>query len=75
MDAFEEIKDMLPWLIPVFILSLSLMIIALVDLVKREKVRGNSKVVWVLIIIFINLIGPIVYLVAGRSEESEEVED
>jgi hypothetical protein len=32
-------------------------------------------VVWALIIIFINLIGPIVYLIGGRGEEKEEGED
>ena len=75
MDIFDEIKDMLPWLIPLIIIERGLMIFALVDLIRREKVRGDSKVVWALIIIFINLIGPIVYLVGGRGEEKEEGED
>ena len=74
-EVFDELKDMLPWLIPLFILQVSLMIFALVDLIRREKVRGDSKVVWALIIIFINLIGPIVYLIGGRGEEKEEGED
>ena len=75
MDIINEIKEILPWLIPLFILQLSLMIFALVDLVRRDKVRGDSKVVWALIIIFINVIGPIVYLIGGRGEEKEEGED
>ena len=75
MEVFDEIKDMLPWLIPLVIIQLSLMIIALVDLIRRQKVRGDSKVVWALIIIFINLRGPIVYLIGGRGEEKEEGED
>ena len=75
MDIFDEIKDMLPWLIPLIIIELGLMIFALVDLIRREKVRGDSKVVWALRIIFINLIGPIVYLIGGRGEEKEEGED
>ena len=75
MDLFDEIKEMLPWLIPLVILELSLMIIALVDLIGRDKVRGDSKIVWALIIIFFSLIGPIVYLIGGRGEEKEEGED
>jgi hypothetical protein len=75
LDVFDEIKDMLLWLIPLLILQLSLMVIALVDLVRRDKVRGDSKVVWALVIIFINFIGPIVYLIGGRGEEKEEGED
>ena len=74
-DVWEQIKDMLPWLIPLVILQVAIMVVALVDLVKREKVRGDSKVVWALLIIFINLIGPIVYLIAGRGEDPPEGED
>jgi hypothetical protein len=51
------------------------MVVALVDLVKRKNVRGGNKLVWVLLIIFINIIGPIVYLVGGRGEEPPEGED
>jgi hypothetical protein len=59
---------MLPFLIPLFVLEVALMVIALVDLVKRERVRGGNKVVWALVIIFISIIGPIVYLLLGRGE-------
>jgi uncharacterized membrane protein YozB (DUF420 family) len=61
---------MLPFLIPLFVLEVALMVIALVDLVKRERVRGNNKVVWALVIIFISIIGPIVYLLLGRVEST-----
>ena len=44
--------------------------IALVDLVKRERVRGGNKLVWVLVIILINIIGPIIYLLAGREDSA-----
>ena len=63
----EQITAVLPYLIPIIILQLGLMIFALVDLVRRERTRG-PKWVWALIIIFVNLIGPIVYFVVGREE-------
>ena len=56
-------------LIPLLIIQLGLMVFALVDLVKRPKVRGDNKWVWGLVIVFINIIGPVVYLVLGREEE------
>ena len=62
------VQDMLPFLIPLIIIELALVIIALLDLVKREYVRGGNKIVWVLIIVLIQTIGPIVYLVWGRQE-------
>lgn len=67
MDSIALIKQWLPLLIPVVILELGLMIAALVDLGKREKTKG-PKWVWVLVIVFINLFGPIVYFLAGRDE-------
>ena len=45
------------------------MIAALIDLEREERqVRGGSKLVWALIIVFVNIIGPIVYFVAGRED-------
>ena len=45
------------------------MIVALIDLERDERrVRGGSKLVWALVIVFVNIIGPIVYFVAGREE-------
>ena len=65
---FDDFTRYLPFLVPVVILQLALVLVALVDLLKRERTRG-PKWVWLLVILFINLIGPIVYLVIGREEE------
>ena len=64
----EEILKYLPLIIPLVLIQLSLMIFALVDLSKREKTRG-PKWLWVLVIIFGELFGPIIYFVVGRTEE------
>ncbi|HEY4687552.1 MAG TPA: PLD nuclease N-terminal domain-containing protein [Candidatus Subteraquimicrobiales bacterium] len=45
------------------------MIVALIDLFKREKVTGGNKIIWGLVIVLINFIGPILYLVIGRKED------
>ena len=63
----ENINSLIPFLIPIVMLQLGLMVFTLVDLMHRERTKG-PKWVWALIIIFVNLIGPIVYLVAGREE-------
>lgn len=51
------------------------MIAALVDLIKGEKVTGGNKLVWGIIIILFNMIGPIVYLIIGRKESDESDRD
>ena len=63
----EKIREFFPYLIPILILQLALIVIALSDLIRREKTRG-PKWIWVLVILFINLIGPIIYLLLGREE-------
>lgn len=67
MESIEIIKQWLPLLIPVVILELGLMVAALVDLIKREKTKG-PKWVWALVIVLVNLFGPIVYFLVGRDE-------
>lgn len=62
MDA---IVQHLPILMPILIIQLILLIVAVIDLVRIEKTNG-PKWLWVIIILFVNLIGPILYFVIGR---------
>ena len=56
-------------LVPILVIQLGLMIWGLYDLTRPERrVKGDSKVVWALIIIFLNYVGPILYFVVGREE-------
>jgi len=50
--------------IPQFILF----IIALIDILKSEF-QGNDKLIWILLIIFLPLIGPILYFLIGRKKK------
>ena len=66
----SEILRFLPYLIPVVVIEYGLLIIAIVQLVKNE-VRYLPKWGWALIIVFINIIGPIVFLLAGKKKDEE----
>ena len=65
----ETLKTLLPLLLPIIALQIGLMIYSLVDLFKRETVRFKNKTIWAVVIIFVNMIGPIVYLAIGRSDK------
>lgn len=67
-NILDQVMKYLPLLIPLVVIQLGLMIAALIDLYKREATRG-PKWMWVVIVIFVNMIGPIVYFVVGREEE------
>jgi len=56
-------------LIPLILIQLTLLVVALYDLTRPErKVKGDNKVVWALIILFVQFIGPLLYFFAGREE-------
>lgn len=64
--TFEEI---LPFLIPLIVLQLILVAVGLFDLTRPERrVKGDNKLVWGLVIVFINLFGPLIYFLFGREE-------
>jgi hypothetical protein len=68
-EAAVTLQEILPFLIPLVILQLVLLVVGLYDLTRPERrVKGDSKVVWALIIIFVNLLGPLLYFLVGREE-------
>ncbi|MYL50984.1 transcriptional regulator [Halobacillus litoralis] len=65
----QFINENLAIIAPLLIIQVVLMITALVSLIRAEATNG-PKWMWVLIILFINTIGPIAYFIFGRSHES-----
>lgn len=54
-------------LLALIVAQVATQLFALVDLARRDSVRGGRKWVWALVIAFGNLPGAIGYLVAGRT--------
>ncbi|MFW5943427.1 MAG: PLD nuclease N-terminal domain-containing protein [bacterium] len=67
MSELNELRELLPLIAPILVVQFALIVIALRDLMGRDRVRGQ-KWMWVLVIVFINLLGPILYLVLGRDD-------
>lgn len=70
--GLSEIKDIdfiafLPIIMPVIVVSTLLVVIALIDLYRNRKTRKNV-LPWILVILFANMIGPILYFVIGRKD-------
>ena len=57
-------------LIIIFIVLLGIIptIIALVDILKNEF-KGNNKIIWVLVVLFANFFGAILYFLIGRKQK------
>lgn len=50
---------------PLIVIQLILLVVALIDLIRIRSTNG-PKWLWALVIIFFNVIGPIVYFIFGR---------
>lgn len=57
------------FIIVLFIFLLPL--IALIDIL-RSKFEGNNKVVWVLVVIFLTIIGAILYFTIGKNQKIKD---
>lgn len=63
------LEEILPLIIPLVVLQVALMAIGLWDLTRPDRrVRGDNKLVWGLVIVFGQLLGPLVYFFFGREE-------
>lgn len=67
MEIVNNPNQLLLILLPLLILQFILLVVALLDLIKRPETNG-PKWVWLLVIVLINLIGPVLYFVFGRTK-------
>jgi hypothetical protein len=61
------VDPLLALILPLAAIQIGLLIWGLVDLTRPERrVRGDSKVVWGLVIALISFVGPLLYFTVGR---------
>ena len=69
--AFAAVMMLLPLLMIAFLIfSQGFWIWMLVDSATNKRLIGNDKLVWVLVVVFTNWIGALVYFFAGRRKGS-----
>ncbi len=55
-------------IITIVLLALALPIIALIDIL-RSEFKGNDKIIWVILVLFFNLIGTLLYFMIGTKQK------
>ena len=65
----QKLIEYLPFLIPIIIIELALAITALVHVLKHPNYRFGNKVLWIVVVLVFQIIGPIAYFVLGRGDE------
>lgn len=69
ITSFEDLKEWLPFLIPLAALQLGLMIAALVSIFKHKEYKTGNRALWVVITLLVSIVGPILYFVLGKEED------
>jgi ABC-2 type transport system ATP-binding protein len=55
-------------IIPFVVVQVGLMLYALYDLFQEDRRVKGDKIIWALVIAFVNIIGPLIYFFVGRDE-------
>lgn len=59
----------LPFLIPLLIAQLALGICSAVHVWRHPHYRIGNRTIWLLVVLFVQLIGPVLYFLFGRGDE------
>ncbi|ARF14414.1 MULTISPECIES: PLDc N-terminal domain-containing protein [Sporosarcina] len=62
--------EYLPFLIPLIILQLGLAIFSAIHVIRHPHYRFGNQVMWLLIVLLIQFIGPLIYFVFGRGDHN-----
>lgn len=65
----QLLLEYLPFLIPVLLIQIGLMVFALIHVLKHNHYRFGNRMIWLLVVVLIQIIGPILYFTIGRGEE------
>lgn len=65
----SNILEYLPFIIPLAIVEIALAVTALIHVIKHPNYRFGNKVIWIVVVLIFEFIGPIVYFTIGRGDE------
>lgn len=66
----DILREYWPFLVPLIIAELALMVTALIHVLRHPTYRFGTRALWIPIVVFIQIIGPVVYFILGRSEDA-----
>jgi hypothetical protein len=68
-QLYDLLVSLLPVLVPIALIEVILMVSALVSIFRHTSYKVGTRVLWVVVVILVNIIGPILYFALGRAEE------
>lgn len=65
----DTIIKYLPVLLPVIVIELTLAILSFIHVLRHPHYKFGNKIIWSLVVLFIQFIGPVIYFIFGRGED------
>jgi hypothetical protein len=72
-EIMDFIREMWPILLPIVLIQFFIMLGALISLL-RKPVAFEHKIIWLIVILVINTIGPIAYFIIGSKYLDNKIE-
>ncbi|MFX0125925.1 MAG: PLD nuclease N-terminal domain-containing protein [Candidatus Hodarchaeota archaeon] len=63
---FVDFQNIIWVILPLLVIQLALLIIALWDWYNKREILGQYRIIWLVVILFFSIIGPIIYLLFGQ---------
>lgn len=61
--------DYIIYLIPLIALELILVLTSLIHVLRHTHYKCGNKALWIIVVLFIQIIGPILYFTVGRGDD------
>lgn len=66
----EEIKELLPFLIPIALVEIILLVVTLRHILTHDTYKKGNRALWIIVaIVGMQFWGPVLYFVLGKTEE------
>ena len=72
--TMEQIKNLIPILVPIILLQGVLMIVSLISIL-RKNASFDKKLIWMIGVSAVSLIGPVIYFALGAKQLDEDASD
>lgn len=65
----ENLMQYLPFLIPVLVIEIGLAAVALVHIFQHSSYRMGNRVIWIIVVLVLQILGPILYFTLGKGDD------
>lgn len=65
----EQLIEYLPFLLPLLIAELALLLTALIHVLRHKNYKFGNRVLWIIIVVAFQIIGPVLYFIVGKGED------